>query len=465
MAGRLFSYINIPLFGLITAFWGYFFKKTLDFGYIRKTQKKSEPPSKISQKIGFQLVRTVRQYFPDIFSLIDGHVTDLRDSRGRSYPMHVAILSAVMMFLLREGSRNSYNQDREEPRFSRNIRRLLGIRLMHGDSINDVLVRVDPEDLQRLKAVLVKILVARKVFNAYRRDGKYVVAVDGTGTHTPDWDYSGSCLSKTSGKGVTSYSHAVLEAKLVAPNGFCVSLASVWLENNDRGEHDKQDCELAAFKRLATVLKKLYPRLPMLIVGDALYANAPVMEICKACLWDFMLVIKDGVLRELGEEIGLRPDRAESARSGGFVSYLADLEHSGHPLSWVCLEEAGSRFSWITNISATDFRQAEELAKAGRLRWKIENEGFNTQKNLGYNLEHRYSRIDFNAVKNYYQCLQIAHLVDQLALLEKTVRRLLVGKISILKIYERIRNMLVYINIDSCKVEKLLGKKVQLRFE
>lgn len=124
--------------------------------------------------------------------------------------MHEAILSVVMMFLLREGSRNSYNGDREEPRFSRNIRRMLGIRLMHGDAFNDVLVRVDTQDLQRLKAVLVRILVARKVFQSYRHEGKYIVAVDATGTHSLEEDYSGSCLSKTSKNGMTSYSHAVL---------------------------------------------------------------------------------------------------------------------------------------------------------------------------------------------------------------------------------------------------------------
>lgn len=379
--------------------------------------------------------------------------------------MHEAILSTVMMFLLREGSRNSYNLDREELRFSRNIRRLLGIRLMHGDAFNDVLCGVDTEDLQRLKSVLVKILVARKVFQSYRHDGKHVVAVDATGTHSLQEDYSGSCLSKTSKNGVSSYSHAVLEAKMVAPNGFCVSLASVWLENNAEGRHDKQDCELAAFKRLAAKLKELYPRLPMLIVADALYANAPVMETCKACLWDFMLVIKDGVLRDLGEEIRLRPDTVRIDRPRGLLSYLGDLEHSGHPLSWVCLEETGSRFSWITNIPVADCRKAEELVKTGRLRWKIENEGFNTQKNLGYNLEHRYSRTDYNAVKNYYQCMQIAHLIEQLTLLEKTVKKLLSGKAGIQKICERIRNMLVYTNIDSNLLEKLLARKVQIRFE
>lgn len=415
--------------------------------------------------MALQLVRTVRQYFPDISSRIDRQVTDLRDSRGKTYPMHEAILSAVMMFLLREGSRNSYNLDRAEPLFPRNIRRLLGIRLMHGDTFNDVLCGVDTEDLQRLKAALVKTLVARKVFGAYRHDGKYVVAVDGTGTHSLDEDYSGTCLSKTSKTGKESYSHAVLEAKLVAPNGFCISLASEWLENNGEGQHDKQDCELAAFKRLADRLKELYPRLPMVIVADALYANAPVMEICKARLWDFVLVMKDGVLMDLGEEILLRPDRKTGKVPGGSLAYLGDLEHGGHALSWVFLEEAGNGFSWITNIPVAGLGQAGQLTRTGRLRWKIENEGFNTQKNLGYNLEHRYSRIDFNAAKNYYQCMQVAHLIEQLALLEKTVRKLLAGKASILKISERIRNMLVFVNIDPCPINKMLERKAQIRFE
>ncbi len=75
----------------------------------------------------------------------------------------------------------------------------------------------------------------------------------------------------------------------------------------------------------------------MPIVADALYANAPVMEICQACLWDYMLVIKDGVLKDLGEEIQLRPDRKTRVQPRGNLSYLADLEYSGHQLYWVCL--------------------------------------------------------------------------------------------------------------------------------
>ena len=48
--------------------------------------------------------------------------------------------------------------------------------------------------------------------------------------------------------------------------------------------------------------------------------------------------------------------------------------------------------------------------QGGRLRWKIENEGFNIQKNGGFNLEHPYSQ-DGTARKIFYFLLQIAHII------------------------------------------------------
>ena len=46
-------------------------------------------------------------------------------------------------------------------------------------------------------------------------------------------------------------------------------------------------------------------------------------------------------------------------------------------------------FSWVTNIELAKYN-VMQIAKAGRARWKIENETFNTLKNLGYNFEHNY---------------------------------------------------------------------------
>lgn len=91
--------------------------------------------------------------------------------------------------------------------------------------------------------------------------------------------------------------------------------------------------------------------------------------------------------------------------------YLNRLQVGDHRLSWLMWKEIGNTFSWITNIEIEDTGTATRLQEVGRLRWKIENEGFNTQKNLGHGLEHKYSRIDFSATKNYYQCMHIAHLI------------------------------------------------------
>jgi hypothetical protein len=56
----------------------------------------------------------------------------------------------------------------------------------------------------------------------------------------------------------------------------------------------------------------------------------------------------------------------------------------------------------------------KEVSKTGRLRWKIENEGFRVQNHEGYNLGHRFSKVYFNAIKYDYQCPQIANMIIQL---------------------------------------------------
>ena len=67
-------------------------------------------------------------------------------------------------------------------------------------------------------------------------------------------------------------------------------------------EYEQGACELRAFKRLATRLKTYFPRLPLLLLLDGLYANGPVMEQCRNYHWQFMTVLKDDSLSTVGEE-------------------------------------------------------------------------------------------------------------------------------------------------------------------
>jgi hypothetical protein len=56
---------------------------------------------------------------------------------------------------------------------------------------------------------------------------------------------------------------------------------------------------------------------------------------------------------------------------------------------------------------------AIKIAEIGRMRWKIENEGFNVEKNLGYNLTHPFSKT-LQGLKNWFIILQIAHNLCQI---------------------------------------------------
>lgn len=69
-------------------------------------------------------------------------------------------------------------------------------------------------------------------------------------------------------------------------------------------------------------------------------------------------------------------------------------------------------FQWITNIKITQ-KNALKIVKAGRLRWKIENEGFNRQKNWQTDITHVCSRNE-QALKNHDLMHQISDFMKQL---------------------------------------------------
>ena len=72
------------------------------------------------------------------------------------------------------------------------------------------------------------------------------------------------------------------------------------------------------------------------------------------------------------------------------------------------------RFQWISSIELGR-KNLEEMTGAGRGRWKIETEGFNSQKNGVYRIEHLNSR-NSRAMKNHYLLTQIADIIMQLYL-------------------------------------------------
>lgn len=110
------------------------------------------------------------------------------------------------------------------------------------------------------------------------------------------------------------------------------------------------------------------------------------------------------------------PEKTLSNNTQTFA-WAHNLNYEGHTLHAIFAKDLedpqNGNFEFITDLRPNANNIEKLINKGGRLRWKIENEGFNAQKTGGYELEHGYGR-NSHAWKNYYFLLQLAHLFNQL---------------------------------------------------
>lgn len=337
----------------------------------------------------------------------------------------------LLLFVLKLGSRRQLNFGLASPIALGNLNRLSGCnqeKLAHHDTLNHFLGHVHPAELNRLRRRMVQRAVRMKIFDDARLLGHFVIALDGTGELVFDEPHCDHCLTRTV-NGKTRYYHYILEAKLVTPDGLAISVGTEFIENTDP-KAAKQDCERKAFHRLALRLKRDFPQLRLCLCLDALYAVSPVLGICEKNSWKYIIVFKEGSLPAVwGEYQTLRQQVPHNRhvcqpRPGckQTFAWVQDLELQGEDkqihrfCAFECREidrDAKQFFAWITNFRVTDQTVAALGNRGGRPRWKIENQGFNIQKNGGFNLEHAYS-LGNQQIKDFYLLLQIAHFILQL---------------------------------------------------
>ncbi len=180
------------------------------------------------------------------------------------------------------------NESFNEDTCVKNIYRVLGLEekncLPHYVTINECLSRLDNKELEKLRKKMIYGIIRKRSFEYGKFLGeKWLVIVDATQLFRFKERHCEHCLTKTINRGTpeekTIYYHQVLEAKLALGDDMIISLATEFIENA-RANAGKQDCELASFKRLAETVKKEYPRLPICLLADSLYANDSVFQVC-----------------------------------------------------------------------------------------------------------------------------------------------------------------------------------------
>ena len=77
------------------------------------------------------------------------------------------------------------------------------------------------------------------------------------------------------------------------------------------------------------------------------------------------------------------------------------------------VKEVVAKFSFLVDSHTTKKNSYKKIMDCRR-RWKIENEGFNFQKNNILNIGHSFSAVGY-AGQNFYLLAQIAHTIIQLA--------------------------------------------------
>ena len=381
-----------------------------------------------------------RRFFGNI-SFVSKGVVDPRVQGNVRYPLDALFFACILGFVCRLHSGRDWKRFlRDHPEASQRFAAFLpGVPgFPHPDTIKRTFCQLDTDQVQDVVTGAVDHLIRGRVFDAHRLlDCYYQIAIDASGVFSFGERHCDHCLTRKQG-GKTIYFHYVLEAKLVTTSGFALSLMTEFLENPGDEPFDKQDCELKAFSRLAKRLKQRFPRLPLVLLLDGLYACGGVFQICKDNNWKYLAVLKKGSIPSLVEEFqelasfehedhftvtaNDGPGGCQERRQLRWVNRIdyqdSDRrQHKVHVLEALVSHpnEPGAKLStwlWVTNIPITPTR-ADQIQKGGRCRWKIENEGFNVQKTGGYGLEHVYCH-DWTAAKVYYFLIQVAHGVHQL---------------------------------------------------
>lgn len=433
-----------------------------------------------------EFLKIQAHYFPDLIHDIK-KIMDARNHSYITYEIEVIIFVMILKNICSIESMQEMNEVFNEDTCVKNIYKVLGLEekdyLPHYVTINECLSRLEHQELEKIRKKMIYSLIRKRSFEQGKFLGeKWLVIVDATQLFSFREKHCDHCLTKTIHRGTeeekTIYYHQVLEAKLVLGEGMVISLATEFIENS-RKDATKQDCELNSFKRLAGKVKKEYPRLPICLLADSLYASDTVFEICRKNKWEFLIRYKEGSIpsimeeyreiTEMGEageaviekeEIYQRkPNRKQKLK----INWVNGLEYKKKPVHVLELkiEREGKKykeFRWLSSREIEE-EQAEEFVETGRKRWLIENEGFNIQKNHRYIITHANS-MNYNAMKNHYLITQIADILMQMYENgDKGVKEL---KYTIKRIAEE---LLESLRKQKLKTEELLFERMQIRRE
>lgn len=357
-------------------------------------------------------------------------VPDHRASNS-SIALTDALLSGFAMFCLKDPSLLAFEKRRQEEPES--LHEVFGIRRIPSDTqMRTILDPLDVRTIRRpFKSIFAQLQRGKVLEKMTWLGGYHLLALDGTGIYTSEKMGSAYCLRKRKRNGKEEYYQQMFAGAFVHPERSEVIPTCPEMIVKQDGT-SKNDCERNAAKRYLADFRREHPHLKTIVIEDGLASNAPhIRELEKHDLryilgvkpkdheYLFQLVDEAVAAGEISEFHLPDPDNSEVHHCFRYLNNVPLNKSSEESLRVNFLEywetdnegNISSRFAWVTDIPVSR-ENAYEIVRAGRARWRIENETFNTLKKQGYNLGHNYGLGKKHLSAVFAHLMMLAFLVD-----------------------------------------------------
>lgn len=348
--------------------------------------------------------------------------------RSDSYRIRDCLMCALAIFDFKMPSMLKFDQATAPGLpLAKNLDALYGVAQAPSDTtLRRRLDAVDPACVHAVLRTTFGWLREHRKLDRYRVAGRRIpIALDGSGYFTSTQVQCDHCLKVKARDGLVHHRHGVLAAAVVHPDhpaGLPVAAEAIVRGDVPHATHAggapqlksyatiKNDCELNAAKRLVPRLAREHRGTKFLVIGDALFANEPMVKLLRSQDMRFVLTLKDSrhahafkalagrplrdVPRALGDDqapsrLCRYAENVELNKSKGDICKVNVVE----VLEYVAVGDTvkENRWTYATDLPVRSPAQAREIMRLGRSRWRIENAVFKTLKDDdGYHLEHNY---------------------------------------------------------------------------
>ena len=367
------------------------------------------------------LLKSIRKSFEKIKEFRKGKI---------DYPLPDILMSGLAIFGLKYPSLLQFDNDRNTPRLKHNLQHLYCVKDKPpcDTSLREVLDEIEPEDVRAPVVDIIQNLQRQGALESFRYLGGYLVSSDGTGHFSSNHINCPDCCEKHHKNGKIEYYHQLLGTAIVHPD--MKTVLPLFHEPIIKEEGaSKNDCESNASKRLLPALRKAFPRLKMIILEDSLMGNGPHIKLLRENGFSHITRVKYGSNKSLMDHAVDCMAKGETEefevlgedrvlRGYRFINQIPlNKTHKDLRINYLEYWEVDKNgkeknFTWITDITLSR-DNVYHVMRAGRARWKVENETFNTLKNLGYNFEHNYGHGKKHLATVFALLMMLAFLIDQ----------------------------------------------------